>query len=341
MSDRGPPRGFEESWRQWPGGIRSAPTILQDLRPGSGGRRRVERLVAGAPEVVVKVSGSLHGRTALRAHIDYISRTGALDLEDDQGWRLTGKKDQDELVADWTAEAEVSQGRRRSSPLGHSMVLSMPAGGDPARVHDAARAFARDTFGERHEYVFVLHTDRQHPHVHLVVRSRGLQQERFNPGRRQLHAWRETFASHLRERGIEAQATWRSERGITRRGDRLSLRKLLERRLKGDAVSSWTLEEAAREAALAAFSQDRRERPWETAIVQHQARVRTSYLAAASYLAASPDRSDQVLGERLQAFVRAMPPPDTRRLALARELRSANERLGQDRGRESEKDRVR
>lgn len=41
----------------------------------------------------------------------------------------------------------------------------------------------------------------------------------------------------------------------------------------------------------------------------------------------SNDPADWTLGAKLEAFVRGMPQPDTQRLALARELRSANEAM--------------
>jgi hypothetical protein len=49
-------------------------------------------------------------------------------------------------------------------------------------------------------------------------------------------------------------------------------------------------------------------------------------------LAASPDAGDRNLGRRVEAFVQAMPQPDSQRLALARELRAANQRASQREG---------
>ena len=85
---------------------------------------------------------------------------------------------------------------------------------------------------------------------------------------------------------------------------------------------------AYREAAGAAF-QGRTERtPWEQRIVARQQAVRSLYLTQARLLARSSDPADRNLGAKVEAFVRSMPQPDTQRLALARELRAANARLG-------------
>ena len=85
---------------------------------------------------------------------------------------------------------------------------------------DSARAFAIETFGDNHDYVFVQHLDDKHPHVHLTVRSLGHDGRRLNPRKAALQAWRERFAAELRLRGIAAEATPRRTRGRVRKADR-------------------------------------------------------------------------------------------------------------------------
>jgi hypothetical protein len=62
----------------------------------------------------------------------------------------------------------------------------------------------------------VLHTDQPHPHVHLVVKAMGEHSRRLNLRKDTLRDWRRQFASHLRERGIAANATERAVRGVTK-----------------------------------------------------------------------------------------------------------------------------
>ena len=63
--------------------------------------------------------------------------------------------------------------------------------------------------------------------------------------------------------------------------------------------------------------------PWEARLVDRQDKVRGLYLAQAQLLQRSPDPQDRALGDKVAAFVRSMPRPDSQRLALARELRAA------------------
>jgi hypothetical protein len=59
----------------------------------------------------------------------------------------------------------------------------------------------------------VLHTDQAHPHVHLVVSAYNMEGTRLNIRKADLRRWREQFARHLRQHGIEANATPSQIRG--------------------------------------------------------------------------------------------------------------------------------
>jgi uncharacterized membrane protein len=105
-------------------------------------------------------------------------------------------------------------GRTPTPKLVHNLVLSMPAGTAPDRLLAASRDFARDEFALQHRYALVLHTDQDHPHVHLVVRAHRLDGEgRLNIRKPDLRLYREQFARHLRSQGVAANATPAQLRG--------------------------------------------------------------------------------------------------------------------------------
>jgi hypothetical protein len=62
----------------------------------------------------------------------------------------------------------------------------------------------------------VLHTDQDHPHVHLVVKAASEEGTRLNIRKATLRSWRQQFAAHLRAQGIAANATERAVRGQVR-----------------------------------------------------------------------------------------------------------------------------
>jgi hypothetical protein len=59
----------------------------------------------------------------------------------------------------------------------------------------------------------VLHTDDDHPHVHVVVKAVGEEGERLNIRKETLRRWRAVFAQQLRAQGVNANATERAVRG--------------------------------------------------------------------------------------------------------------------------------
>src|ERR1700741_4090766 len=58
-----------------------------------------------------------------------------------------------------------------------------------------------------------LHTDQQHPHVHMVVKAESEQGQRLHIDKTMLRSWREDFARLMREQGIAANATPSVARG--------------------------------------------------------------------------------------------------------------------------------
>jgi hypothetical protein len=208
--------------------------IISYGRAGPGARlsltpaqiAQIHRTVSRAPEVVVKVTGgggSTTGRGVI-AHFSYIGRRGELEIETDDGQRLAGRGVGRHLVEDWDLDLEEDRkrlhlfatNRRKPPKLVHRLIFSMPAGTPPQKVLAAVRDFAREEFGLKHRYALVLHTDEPHPHVHVVVKAVGEDGVRLNIRKATLRHWRQEFARQLRSQGIEANATERGIRGVSR-----------------------------------------------------------------------------------------------------------------------------
>lgn len=315
MTDFRSSRGFEAVLRP-PVDIRRARITPAVLRPprggGDGPSARFARVARRAPEVMVKVTGRTQDGAHLKAHLDYISRNGALALEGPDGERLEDRGQVRDLARDWAEEFALEPGRRRDASISLSIVLSMPAGTDAVRLHDAARAFAAGTFGERFGYVFALHDEGRHPHVHLTVRRLGRDGERLNPRKADLQAWREGFARALRDRSVEAEATPRRTRGVTRKAERIPVRKMRERFAAGEGP----LPEALAAAYRAALTPGGGEAPWLEAIRMRELAIRRVLVAEALRLSRSERPGDRALAALVERFVRERPAPMTRDQAL-------------------------
>ena len=185
--------------------------------------KTVKRQAENSSEVMLKITGFGKGAGHIKAHLDYITRNGDLELETDRGVILNGREEVKDFFKDWSKDFSDSERYKNQRDTMH-MVLSMPESTPPEAVRQAVRDFAKETFGKNHSYVFALHTDEPHPHVHLTVKMRGLNGERLNPRKADLQAWREGFALQMRDQGIEAEATPRVSRGVVRKPEKAVVR---------------------------------------------------------------------------------------------------------------------
>jgi Relaxase/Mobilisation nuclease domain len=229
--------------------IGAASKTISTSGPAVGPGRRLHILkqaLSRAPEVIVKITGTNKEVPPLKAHLDYLRRKPGAVVEDERGDQLeaTGETVK-QVLRTWGVAVE--EGRDNAStrrdrlrnghdPAAHDsratiavhIVLSMPAGTNAALVMDAVRGFASEELAN-HQHLLVLHQDRDHPHVHIVVNNVGNDLRRLPRKRADLQRWREVFAEQLRERGIDAAATPRRARGVLNKGESLAYVKLKER----------------------------------------------------------------------------------------------------------------
>jgi type IV secretory pathway VirD2 relaxase len=290
--------------------------------------------VTRAPEVMVKVSGGTGSRTSrgVSAHSNYISREGELEIETDDGERLIGKEAGRQLINEWDLDLDVDRQRsdlfatnRRTPPkLVHRMIFSMPAGTPPAKVLGAVRDFAREEFGRKHRYAMVLHTDEPHPHVHVVVKALSEEGVRLNIRKATLRHWRQEFASQLRARGVEANATVRSVRGQSRAPKLDSIFRAAQRGESSHMVAR--VHDVARELKAGSLDKGGANRLQRTRmdVVRGWQAVRDLLVAEGRHQ----------LAEQVLKFLNQMPPPRTEKQWLASELMErARQRLAKDKPR--------
>lgn len=286
-------------------------------------RARVARLVRRSPEVMVKITGNAKGGGHLKSHLEYITRKGKLDAEDERGTLISGREDVAEVAQEWTQDSGKRKSNTRDST---NIVLSMPAMTDPEAVRAAAREFAKDTFAHNYQYLFVLHKDVDHPHVHLTIKNLGYDGTRLHVKKGDPQIWREAFAEKLRQQGIDAEATARAPRGVVRKPIRQAILALRKRGKRPE------VDEAKVRAALKELTEGAKEgRGWEEKIKTRQTEVRRSWLVIAKELAKSPEPTDQALSTEVLNFVKTMPPLKTERHEIQEKLASQLRR-GQNTG---------
>lgn len=256
--------------------------------------RKVTAPKTSAPsEVMVKVTGFSSGASHVKAHLDYITRNGKLEMENESGQVFTGRDEVNELFQDWSkdfgkAQRYVNAAQSKNQRDTMHVMLSMPEMTDPEAVKIAVREFSKTTFGQNHEYVFALHTDVKHPHCHVTVKCQGFDGKRLNPRKADLQQWRETFAEKLCQQGVDAVATPRVSRGVVKKAERNVVRHIE----RGDAthkprvpkVKAAKVKEVAQELAAEAKGAPVEPKPWEKAIEKRRETVRRAWLTAATAL---------------------------------------------------------
>jgi hypothetical protein len=292
----------------------------------SGGRftlaqvEHIRRTVQRAPEAVEKVlPRDSNDLKAVGKHLDYIGRNGKLELETDDGDRLSGLIGKD-LLDDWDLDIDdvrrqatlAATKGRKPAKLVHKLVFSMPPGTSPEKVLGAVRNFAREEFWGQHRYTFVLHTDEPHPHVHLVLKAVSEQSARLNIKKSTLRHWRSEFARNLWLLGVEANATERAVRSETRKAKKDGIYRAS---LRGDSTHIRAQAEAVASELLKG---NIRVEPGKRALVETQRQVARGWRTLADTLAKDghPDLASDV-----RRFVDQFGPPLTERELVSRELR--------------------
>jgi hypothetical protein len=275
---------------------------------------QIRRTVRRTPEVMVKVTGGGRKRSAIAAHFSYISDHGKLEIETDEGERVSNEG-QKGLVGDWHLELSAGQYResRKGRPgvkLVHNIVLSMPSPTPPQKVLAAAKTFAREKFALQHRYAFALHTHQQHPHVHLVVKSEGEDGRRLHIDKAMLREWREDFARMLRDQGIAANASPRAVRGQNRQAARDSAFRT-RRRGRSHSLRA-RVESVARELQKTGAIHD----PARAKLLETRKAVVTGWMRIASALDA---QGEIVLAGDVRYFANHLPRVLTARERLAEE----------------------
>jgi type IV secretion system T-DNA border endonuclease VirD2 len=237
-----PKRGFSFSTRAsqlWRFSLGSNAAVLKKI--GKGGTANAKELAAQMDYLFSK-SASIFGN-------------GVVLDADAKG--LT-KDERNDIVGDWVEDW------RGSPKNGHTthLLMSFPSHVRPEKAKLIAEAWAFEMFqsGEHQDdvwsYVAALHTDKAHPHVHMVINNRGTvndswffmaKEHAFN-----LEIMKERMVAIAAEEGVFLDATSRAERGLLTYGP--SRAEIERARSEGRAPEERPREGKALEDALATMA---------------------------------------------------------------------------------------
>lgn len=270
-----------------------------------GATGRIARMLRRAPEVMVKITGGGKNAGQVYSHLTYIGRNGNVVLENEDGDRIQGKAAIKDELAGWAIDSMKGAGRYRQT---YNIMLSMPKGTPAEKVLDAARQFARERFGSDRPYMLALHTDKSHPHVHICVRTEGIEPgDRLRIQKTDLQAYREHFAEKMTERGVEATATPRPLRGKTRKAQKAGVYRAAKEGRSTVILSAIQQVENEKRTG-ASQEQIQPPSPWKARIEKRRAQLTEQYDTAIRQALAKGKVS---LAAEIQSFKKALPPIKT------------------------------
>jgi type IV secretion system T-DNA border endonuclease VirD2 len=213
--------------------------------------------------VLKKISkGGTANAKELAAQMDYLFSKSASIFGNgvvlDADAKGPTKDERNDIVGDWVEDW------RGSPKNGHTthLLMSFPSHVRPEKAKLIAEAWAFEMFqsGEHQDdvwsYVAALHTDKAHPHVHMVVNNRGTvndswffmaKEHAFN-----LEVMKERMVAIAAEEGVFLDATSRAERGLLTYGP--SRAEIERARVEGRAPEERPREGKALEDALATMA---------------------------------------------------------------------------------------
>ena len=288
------------------------------FRPTRKSQQQIALTVGRIPEVMVRVTGGARTMGGVTEHMSYIGRDGNLGLETDTGERVDGKGFARRLAEDWDLDIEAHPRQserairvRKPPKLVHNVFFSMPSGTPPAKVLQAVRMLAANEWQLKHRYAMALHTDQDHPHVHVVIKAMGEQGNRLNIRKATLRFWRSQFAANLRELGVAANATERAVRGQTRTHKSSGIYRADQRQSSSHMRNRQ--EQVLREAQDGGQIRDS----------GHFVMDRTRQAVVAGWRnveARLREAGNQALADDVRSFVERMPPVQTEKELLADKL---------------------
>ena len=208
---------FKEGWTQTRGraggrGFKSTSfrAHRQMARAAAGSRAAVFKLI---PRGGCRTTQQLHGQ------LEYLLGKADAVLDSRGIYEQEGSLSSEDALAAAERWSQDWHGKTRTGQTSH-MLMSFPAGTDTAAVRAISERICERFFEGRYDYIAAIHTDRDHPHTHIVVNRRGFDGDLFTlrvGTEYSYQSFKEAMVEIAAEHGIALEASQRLERGIIHR----------------------------------------------------------------------------------------------------------------------------
>lgn len=302
-------------------------------RTPDSARSKLIRTIERVPEVLVKITSKSKDMRTIRRRVDYISQQGTVPVYDEQGNMFIGQNVVEDSLYTWSNGITEIPEVNGSRPESIQITFSMPKLTDREGVSNAVRDFLAVEF-EGYQYLYSAHEDKGHPHVHAVVKATSLTGKRLNPRKKDLQRWREGFAEKLRDHGIEANATQRKYRGVSKRSERTPVYQVARRHEQDPAKYPISTIIAKRVAeAFAEIEGDLQTSQYKAASLKSRKQVVKRFGDVAKALLTG-NSDDKRLAYDVTRYVQSLPPVRTRQDQLVNDLKASQQQPATDKSHE-------
>ncbi|MCR1832771.1 relaxase/mobilization nuclease domain-containing protein, partial [Proteus mirabilis] len=160
-------------------------------------------------EVMVKITSSGKNLKAIKSHMDYISRNGDIQLEDEQGLVYKGREEVRELrdyLRDNGVKIKKKNEVKREYRQTMNIVFSMRDKSIPEeKIKKAVKATLKKLYPDN-MFVLAYHGDTDNPHCHVILKIADNNGNRVNINLHDLQEIRTHFARYLNSLSVEAKA---------------------------------------------------------------------------------------------------------------------------------------
>ena len=173
-------------------------------------KQKAPRNLQKSNEVMVKITSSGKDLKAIKSHMDYISRNGEIQLEDEQGLVYKGREEVRELrdyLRDNGVKIKKKNELKREYRQTMNIVFSMRDRSIPEeKIKKAVKATLKKLYPDN-MFVLAYHGDTDNPHCHVILKIADNNGNRVNINLHDLQEIRTHFARYLNSLSVEAKAT--------------------------------------------------------------------------------------------------------------------------------------
>lgn len=185
-------------------------------KSNKGIKKPIVRNTPRGKEVVIKITGNSKNFQKWKAHFDYVTRKGELEVVEDELFKYEGKENLEQFKDFFNNMGDnipkENENKREKREVLHFVFSMKEHEVTPKdKLIEAVLKTIKEKYPNNASYT-VYHGDTDNPHIHCDLKIAGTNGKRIDVRKNDLFQLRKDFAKNLNDLGIEAYATRRNEK---------------------------------------------------------------------------------------------------------------------------------